>query len=287
MCRPMPTRGKVIVVEEVAGGVVRLTGGLPKGYWKQGHPGHPRFVPSSMVFKTDFFQTWHLRSWREQNGWKIANYYFEVNLSTSPSLQLSLTDVHACSDVHSPSTLWKKVRHGTSLHASPKLYGTLSFTLRNTISWHNRTFVLNKNDGDTKAVATTMEATDGDGDTAAVATTTEETTTESTTDDKDDVDGNKTAVATMTEATDDDGDTAAAIRQQRKKRRQSQRRTTRMTSTAIQQRGRQWRWYNGGGNNNRGNNHRVKRQLTRTTMMTMRTRDEGGRRLLVDEAFPP
>jgi hypothetical protein len=51
-------------------------------------------------------------------------------------------------NVHFPSMLRKKVCHGTSLHASPKLYNTVSSTLPstllNTISWHNRTFVSTK-----------------------------------------------------------------------------------------------------------------------------------------------
>jgi hypothetical protein len=44
--------------------------------------------------------------------------------------------VYACFNVHSPSMLRKKVCHGTSLHVSPKLYDTMSSTLRNTISYY-------------------------------------------------------------------------------------------------------------------------------------------------------
>ncbi len=42
-------------------------------------------------------------------------------------------EISTCSIVHSPSMLRKNVCHGTSLHASPKLYHIVSSTLRNTI----------------------------------------------------------------------------------------------------------------------------------------------------------
>ena len=61
-----------------------------------------------------------------KNRQKIANNYFEAILSTSPSLWLPSTDVYPCSNVHSLSTLRKKVCHKTSL-VPPHVAETLRY----------------------------------------------------------------------------------------------------------------------------------------------------------------